>query len=350
MDFNINFNDFSNETNWYLLCFKEFNQIPNTLILHESFIGDKFLSTLNSTEVNTIIEVIPDEDSKIYNQKSLHKIEDGIYVSFLELEKNTDDYFITEVCFYYTNNTNLEKINSLIEKLESTKNELGENESFFNKFNTISISPERLSLEPFLVLDSEIDIEEKYNSSILKDFKKLKRKLKKTSKGLSVFYGDRGLGKTEMMKSLLSELDKMVIFIPSNAIDITINNPEFRNLLQRHSNLIVVIDDCETFSNPQFQRMNYTMNNILQLVDGPLSDSLNLHILMIFNESSMDEIDDNILDSNNLLEIIEFTELDTKLSTELSKTLGFNRKYKTKQRLVDIFSNKKNESKNKIGL
>lgn len=347
MEFNINFTQDDKETNWFLYCFKVFHKLPNTLIIHDSYIGEELLEELDTTELNTIIEVLPDDGYDYINQKSLHKFTDDIYISFLEIRKKTKEHTITDICFYYKTNDNINEINELIKSIEEYKINFDEDVS---KFNTLSINKDRLTLEPLSVFIDDIEVDEKYNTDIIKSIKKLKKKIQKTNKGLSIFFGERGTGKTEMMKSLSIELEKMVLFIPSNTLDLTINNPDFRNILHQHQNLLIVIDDCEFFTNSQFSKMNYLSNNILQLTDSLISDSLNLQFLLIFNEDNIEEIDETLLDCNNLLDIIEFKKLKAEIATDLSKTLGFNKKYKTSQRLVDIFNNRKSDTKNKFGL
>lgn len=345
----INYTSDSKEINWFLFCLDKFGKLPNTFILHDMFIGKNFIESIKSEEINSVIELL-DSEEKIINQKSLHKISDSIYISFIELEKNTDEFFVTEVVFYYSEKSDLEIINSIIDTLNNVKIE----ENFFeepkkSKLNVVSIAPDRLFLQHIdLNMEDKVSPEEKYPQEVLKNFKKLKKKIKNSKKGLSIFYGERGLGKTEMVKHLISELDKTSIFIPSNSLDLTINNPDFKNLLNK--DMLLIIDDCEFFSNVQISKMNFITNNVIQLVDGLLSDHLNLHIILIFNEESIDDIDENVLDCNNLLETIEFKELDVEMSKELSKTLGFNKKYKTPQRLVDVVNSRSCDSKIKMGI
>ena len=347
MNFNINFNNDSLESNWFIHLFQEFKKIPNTLILHNEYLGNEFLEIIGGEIINSLIEIIPSFDSDLMNQKSLYKIKDDIFISFIEVEKNKESFFITEVCFYYKDDKQLEEISVITSSLNEI---VLENETHFSKFNTISITEGGLSLSPIEVKLGDIEPEEKYSPDLIKSIKKLKKKIKNTNKGLSIFYGERGTGKTEMAKHLINDLDKISVFIPSNSLELTLNNLEFKSLLERNKNIILLIDDCELFANYQLSKMNYITNNLVQLTDGIISDELNLHIILIFNESDYDNLDDNLIDSNNLLEIIEFDEIDVEMAKELSKTLGFNRKYKTKQRLVDIFKNKTGEIKNKIGL
>ena len=90
-------------------------------------------------------------------------------------------------------------------------------------------------------------------------------------------------------------------------------------------------------------------NNIMIFVDGFLSDNLNLLVILIFNDLEED-IDENILDCNSLLDVIEVDDLDSELATELSKNLGYNKKYKDSIRLIDVVQNKKMDKIEKIGL
>ena len=147
-------------------------------------------------------------------------------------------------------------------------------------------------------------------------------------------YGERGMGKTSIINYLSSKLDRIVIFIPNNMIDHTINNPEFRKFLKRYDKPILVIDDCELFLGDNWGRPNHTTSNLLQMVDGFLSESINCNIVTIFNADSEDYIDEALIECNNLHDIIEFKNLTQEEATGLSKSLGFNKKYKTKSKLI----------------
>jgi hypothetical protein len=70
---------------------------------------------------------------------------------------------------------------------------------------------------------------------------------------------------------------------------------------------------------------------------------------MIFN-SDIDDIDNNLLESNNILDVIEFGELDQEASNDLSKHLGHVKKFKTNSRLIDIINKNIVKEEVKIGL
>jgi hypothetical protein len=96
-------------------------------------------------------------------------------------------------------------------------------------------------------------------------------------------------------------------------------------------------------------KINPFTNNILQLVDGFLSDNLNLQIILLFNEIEED-LDNDLLDSNSLIDVLEITNLDAEIATDLSKNLGNNKKYKESVRLIEVVQNKKFDKIEKIGL
>ena len=48
-----------------------------------------------------------------------------------------------------------------------------------------------------------------------------------------------------------------------------------------------------------FSKSNMFVNNLMQMVDGFLSDSIEANIITIFNVDDEDEIDHSLLDCNN---------------------------------------------------
>jgi hypothetical protein len=68
-------------------------------------------------------------------------------------------------------------------------------------------------------------------------------------------------------------------------LELTLNSPEFRTFLKKYPKPIVILDDCEMIFNELFSKSNIYVNNILQMVDGLLSDSSKLidDIFYIFN-------------------------------------------------------------------
>lgn len=335
------------ESQDYLIVFDKFGQRPNKVIIHEIFSGQLFEQIINGSNQNTLTELIPIDNEYVTNERVLVEITETIFCSYVIVDKQFKDYTINDVNFYYKNNDDIEKVNSIIDNICECVVDYKTESA--NKFNTLTISNNQLEIEPVYIDVDEIKTDDRYNSDLIKSINKLTKKIKKSAKGLTIFHGERGTGKTTMAKWMTSDIDRLIIYVPNNMIDVTINNPEFKNFLKRFEKVLLIIDDCELFTNNQFSKLNLFTNNINQLTEGFLSDSLNLHILLIFN-GELDDIDDNITDSNSLIDIIEFTDLDIETSNELSKNLGFNKKYKSPVRLIDVLKNIKVERMEKIGL
>jgi hypothetical protein len=98
-----------------------------------------------------------------------------------------------------------------------------------------------------------------------------------------------------------------------------------------------------------YGKMSYFTNNVLQLVDGFLSDHINLQVLLVFN-SEYDDIDETLIESNNLIDAIEFGLIDIDTANELSKEIGKSKNIKDDCRLVDVFRGTHSNGKKTIGL
>jgi hypothetical protein len=68
------------------------------------------------------------------------------------------------------------------------------------------------------------------------------------------------------------------------------------------------------------------------------------------NTQQEDEIDQELLDSNSLIDVIQIKELSQEKSNELAEHLNLKKKYKNSNRVVDVIKGKKSESIQKLGL
>lgn len=349
---NLNINKDDSELNDFLYCWQVFSSRPNKILIHSSYSSKLFEEVVSKykNQSNNFIEILNDGESEVVvNVKSLISIEDSkIYCSYIIIDKNSDNSTVNELTFFYVSEEEYEKVQDIIEELNDCLLNFCDDD--INNLNVISITQNGLEVEP---IESELDLDNFelfYSKSTLKDINKLVKEIKKSNKGLSILYGDRGYGKTSVINYIASKLDRIVIFIPNNMIDHTINNPEFRKFLKRYDRPVIVIDDCEMVLGEIFTKSNISSNNILQMVDGFLSDNLQVSVVTIFNVEDEDEIDHTLLDCNNLLRVIEFDELSINESNELSEHLGHNRKYKNKSRVLDIIKNNKIREVFEIGL
>ncbi len=351
MNLNLNLTNDDSNINDYLITYHNMGSSPNRTIIHDRFSGVDFINFIDSiskdSNINLFTEYLPIDESYIINERVLRKIDADLWISYVGLNKDSELYMISDVCIYYKIDDD-SRIPEIVTSITSFTVDYEEVSS--NKINTLVIDQNTNSLEIMPIsIDEKIEIEYMYSPKTIKKVEKLIKSIKKSNRGLSVFTGDRGNGKTNIAKYLASNLDRISIFIPNNMLDQTINNSNFVNFIKRFDKTLIIIDDCEFLYNPVYGKMNYFTNNILQLVDGFMSEHINVQVLLIFNDDK-NNIDENIIGCNSIIEILEFEEIDAEIATELSRKIGIGKKYKTSTKLVDVFKDKKTNIKNDIGL
>ena len=346
----ININKDDAELNDFLYCWDKFNDRPNKIVIQNNYSGSLFIEEMkkHSSQSTVVIEVAPSEQSIILNEKVFSKIDDNIYCSYVTIDKKSENSIVSDLVFYYSEKKYFEKIQNIIENLNSCLLTFCEEQ--INNLNTLSLGQNGVELEP---LETTIDLdcfELFYAKKTMKEINKVIKDIKKSKSGLSVLYGERGTGKSSFVNYLASKLDRIVIFIPNNMIEATFNNSDFRKFLKRYDRPVIVIDDCEMMFSEFFTKSNIFSNNLLQLVDGLLSETVEVNVVTIFNLRNENEIDHSLLECNNLLKIVEFEKLSNDEATELSEHLGHNKKIKTKSKLIDIIRNKDTNDYSSIGL
>jgi hypothetical protein len=354
--FNININRDEPILNDFLFCWSKFDSRPNKVIIYNTYSTPEFNKILSefissTSERNVVTEVIPDGEGYLINDKILDKIEDGLYVSYFLIDRNSESSIINELNFIYKGDEEFKKIEGILEKFNTCVVDFC-GDSQVNKINTISIGQNGLEIDPVNPMSVDMDnIELFYHHKTFKNLKKMVKSIKKSKKGLSILYGEKGTGKTSIINYLSKSIDRMILFIPNNMVDATINNPEFKRFIKRYPNPIIILDDCEMMFNESYSRSNILVNNLLQLIDGFLSDSIEAHIITLFNEIDIDEIDHSLLDCNNLVDIVEFEMLNGEEATDLSKHLEKpKRKYKSDMILIDVVKNRQEVDKIEIGI
>jgi hypothetical protein len=347
---NLNFQTDDNQVNDFIVVCEKFNQRPNRLVVHETYSGLEFqdsISQFGDLYQNHFIEMVPSDDDYILNQRILRQISEDVFISYLEIDKNNQDFIISEVIFYYKNIENLETIQTIINGLSECIVDFSSNDN--HKINYLGVKEGVLSLEP-LIFESQENIELFYNPDTFKKAEKLVKKIKKNSTGISILYGETGTGKSQLTKWICKSVDEISIYIPLNLIEQSINNPEFKNFLKKWGKVLLIIDDCDFLFNPMFGKTNYFAHNLLQLVDGLFTDVCQIHSILVFNTSVEEDIDEYLIDSNRTLDIIEFTELSYEQANELSEHLNLKKRYKNDAKVIEVVLGKKNSQNVKIGL
>jgi hypothetical protein len=344
----ININKDDSGLNDFLYLWDIFKSRPNKVLIHGTFDYKETESFLDKYEkVNKFTEIICLETDDIINDKVLIKSSDTVFISYIAVDKLTDSAVISDITIYYNSSEDAEEVNEIIKSISEYQlvDELED-----HNLNVVSLSGNSIELDEikFDDIDSE-NIEEYYSKQTFKSINKWLKKSKKQESGLSIFYGQRGTGKSSMIKFLATKLNRNLIFVPNNLVDLTINSSDFTKFLRKHENPILVLDDCEMIFNEFFTKSNIIANNLMQLVDGLLANKLNISIIAIFNVEDKNEIDHNLIDCNNLIDIIEFTDLSNSEANQLSELLGYKQKHKNDIRLLDLINNNKSNNKRRLG-
>ena len=168
------------------------------------------------------------------------------------------------------------------------------------------------------------------HQNILKNIKK------KHTKGLYLFHGLPGTGKSTYIKYLIHRQNKKVIFL-SPSMAGKLDNIELTNFLLDNQNCVLVIEDAEELILSRDNQHNSKLSFLLNLTDGLLGECLGIQIIATFN-TDLKNIDKALLRKGRLTAIYEFKELELFKTNSLLKQLGNDVETKNPMVLADIFN------------
>ena len=349
---NVNKEDFV--LNDYLHAWDSFGERPNKINLYQTIDFEDFqkiISDFQTSEDCSLIEIFQIGEDNLVNKKIFFKLNDNVFLSYTHFDSEVEESFINEISILYRKEGK-EFVNEFIDKLYETV-QVDESENNENKSNTysISIGPSGLEESSIKFLDADLEnIDLYFNDDTIKKVNKLSKYIKSNKKGLSIIHGERGTGKSTIVKYLSTRVDKKFIFIPCSMFETTIVNPDFRSFINKNPDSVIILDDSDIYFSEIYSKSNIFTNNILQLVDGLDSDSLKLHIIAVLNLSDVGDIDHILLDCNNLTDIIDVQELEVEKIKELNKHLKKKIKVKKPTKLIDVLKSRNfSGSKNEIG-
>lgn len=352
---NLNINNDDNSLNDYIYCWSELGSKPSKTVVHGYFKPDVFLDyleKLNVTQISNFVDVLPNEETPIVNENIFLSIENQIYVSYTYLDRNHAESIIGEVCIFYlfesTERVN-EIVNSLLDLIIDSEANKDEKVNSSNNLSMLSLNQNGFELEYFELSKDFEDIDYYYQDEVLKKVKKLTKSIKKEKKGISIVVGERGCGKTNLISYISTKVDKNFIFVPCNLIESSINNPEFIKFLKINRNSVLIIDDSELYYSQLYSKSTFYSTNLLQLVEGLYSSVFDLNVVLGMN-CELSEIDETIINSNNILDVIEINKLSVSKINDLCEFLGKKSKFQEPTKLVEVFRNKSNINKtNELG-
>jgi SpoVK/Ycf46/Vps4 family AAA+-type ATPase len=195
-----------------------------------------------------------------------------------------------------------------------------------------------LDLQEFDLEIPTLDITENYGGVWQEKHEKLLESLTtKKKKGIALLHGLPGTGKSMYIRHLISILceNRTVIYLPNQLID-SITDPGFIPLMAEYSGSILVIEDADDAIKSR-KAGGRTVDKLLNLADGILSDFLGTQIICTFN-SDITTIDEALLRKGRLILKHKFGKLPREQAQRLSDNLGFKTIIDSDMTLAEIYN------------
>lgn len=203
--------------------------------------------------------------------------------------------------------------------------------------------------------DFEIrDLDVNYGYGFRQFHDDLMHRFNTSTKGLVLFHGEPGTGKTYYIRHLLRKMvshRKIVIYMPPNMVDHLID-PMFMTFLAREVRnwsaqgffCVLLIEDAEPLLAKRREGIRIQgVTNLLNLSDGLLNDMLNLQIICTFNVD-LKKLDSALLRPGRLIARKEFKKLEELDANLLAQRLGIRHHFTEPASLGEIYSMLKDQN------
>jgi hypothetical protein len=190
------------------------------------------------------------------------------------------------------------------------------------------------------------DLDLHYGEGFENYHNKLINRIASRSKGIVMFHGLPGTGKTYYIRSIipkLVELGKRVVLIPKHVLE-SLESPDFNSFMVEtfgDEQSVFIIEDAESIiskrdSNGGFR--SAVVSTLLNITDGILNDIFNIQVILTFN-TEINCIDEALLRKGRLISKYEFGPLDREDAKKLAKNIGVEiNDNKTQYSLAEIYS------------
>lgn len=203
--------------------------------------------------------------------------------------------------------------------------------------------------------DFEIkDLDVNYGYGFAKFHDELMQRFNTSTKGLVLFHGEPGTGKTYYIRHLLRKMisrKKVVIYMPPNMVDhlvepgfMTFLTGEIKDWANDGFFSVLLIEDAEPLLAKRQEGVRIQgVTNLLNMSDGLLNDMLNLQIICTFNVD-LKKLDSALLRPGRLIARKEFKKLSELDANLLAQRLGIKHHFKKPATLGEVYALLKNKN------
>lgn len=265
---------------------------------------------------------------------------------FIHLDKDLQDNYNGEEIY----EKGLYKLLTLYyttDNVDNAKNTLDEinklcqiNDNSSSKISIVLKTMSGFKFKEHRIKPLSVDVDTMYNDSFKPVHEKVVDRLTNTSKGVIMFHGAAGTGKTNYIKHLTKLIPKKkFVFITTNIIPF-LTDPSFLGELIDNKGSVLVLEDSENYLRDRdVGGINNVVSSILNLSDGILSDVLGIQIICTFN-TDLKNIDKALLRKGRLIAEYNFDKLDSTKTKSLLKTINVELENNEAMTLADIFNAK----------
>ena len=274
-----------------------------------------YKGVFNGHEFYTIIYI--NNNSNSYDLKNNFSLEKAKQYGDEKTIAYVDFHFASNICnedFMIKFNTYREEN---LDDLFYVESNLRNNNIYF-----IVKAPTGFALNSYTIKNPTVHIDNAYGKGFVDKYTKIVNDIEDNDKGLYIFHGVPGCGKTNLIRKLCYDLNKKVIYLPTELAS-AIDDPSFIDFLKREAeNSVIVIEDADNVIRSR-ENGGTIVKTLLNLTDGILGDCLKLNIILTFNMDKTN-IDQALLRKGRLSYIHEFGKLNKEESLEMAKILDID--------------------------